>query len=363
MSTPTVQRALWFGGLAVAAITVAGMLYWQWPEASKPLAVHTPAPLAPLDKPSAPQAIAPERKQMTATPAQQGPLVAGMADTEVDGELLLDANGNLQMQLGVRDYIDYFLSAADEAGIDAAVAAMMADAKQRLQEPALSQFVNVLGDYLAYKEASIALLSQPLTAAQQNNPQDQLGALKQGLQALDNLRREHFSPAAVEGFFGAEEAYSRYTLGVMALQQREDLSDADKQLREEALRAALPAAMQASQSKQMQALAVEEQARSLMASKTDEGQVRAFLSQHYEPKVVEAMLQEQRAEQAWDGQYQQYRQELARLRAAGMAEQDQVQAQQKLRQQWFSEEQWHKVETYDAFNDPTDEPDASSPAS
>lgn len=353
------QRAVWIGGCAAAVLSSALVVYWQWP-APTPVAVLpapvlsapniSPAPVAP-----APVAVAPARSKSAA-------IVPGMADTEVDGALMVDAAGNLVLDLAVRDYLDYFLSAADQAGIDAAVDSMLADARLRLQEPALGQFVSLLGDYLAYKEASIALLSQPLTAQQQASSAGQLDALKQGMSMLDNLRRSHFSPAAHSALFGAEEAYAEYTLGVMALQQRSDLSDTQKQQAEQQLRASLPQSMQSTHAQQAQDMAVQTRTRELFAANAPEAEVRQYLAQHYDAPTVELLVKEQRAEQQWSSQYQQYRDELSRLRSSGLAAQDQAKEQQRLRQQWFPEEQWHKVETYDAFNDQSAEGSAS-PAS
>ena len=50
----------------------------------------------------------------------------------------------------------------------------------------------------------VALLQQPLSAAQQNTPADQVAALQQAFDQLAQLRRAHFSSAATEALFGAE---------------------------------------------------------------------------------------------------------------------------------------------------------------
>ena len=53
----------------------------------------------------------------------------------MDGRLQVDAAGNLLLELAVRDYFDYFLSAVDRSGLDAVIAALLADAGRRLPEP------------------------------------------------------------------------------------------------------------------------------------------------------------------------------------------------------------------------------------
>jgi lipase chaperone LimK len=334
--------------LLLLAGSVAGLtLYWQWPAtvvavapaaavtATAPLTV-APSPLLPAAKPDTAAAGAPAR-------------LPGLQGTEVDGELKTDSAGNLQLNLALRDYLDYFLSAADQAGLETVVEAMLADARGRLPEPALGQFIGLLGDYMDYKRASLALLQQPLSAAQQSTPDGQLVALQRAFEQLAQLRRTHFSSAATEALFGAEEAYGRYTLDNLALMAREDLSEHGKALAQERLRAQLPEAMRASEERQAQAQALQVQTDKLWQEGASEEQVRQLLALTYDPPTVERLLSEQRNERAWQQRYATYQQELAALQGNGLSAADQQQEQQRLRQRLFSAEDQHRVETYDAI--------------
>ena len=327
---------------------VAGLtLYWQWPAEALPA-----MPAAPV-APTVSLSVAPSPLLQAAKPTPavvSAPVnLPGLQGTEVDGELKVDSAGNLQLSLALRDYLDYFLSAADQAGLDAAVAAMLADASGRLQEPALGQFIGVLGDYMDYKRASLALLQQPLSTAQQSTPDGQLVALQRAFEQLAELRRAHFSSAAAEALFGAEEAYGRYTLGNLALMARTDLSEHTKAQAQELLRAQLPEAMRASEERQAQAQALQVQTDKLWQEGASEEQVRQLLALTYDPPTVERLLSEQRNERAWQQRYATYQQELAALQGNGLSAADQQQEQQRLRQRLFSAEDQHRVETYDAI--------------
>lgn len=331
--------------LFTAVLCSAGLtLYWQWPE-PVPLAQVGSAPLLPV----APPTISASPLLPVAPQAAVAPALPGLQGTEVDGELRSDSAGNLQLSLGLRDYIDYFLSAADQSGLDAAVEAMLADAGTRLQEPALGQFIGLLGDYLDYKRASLALLEQPLNSQQQAQPQAQLAALQQAFEQLAELRRQHFSSAAADALFGAEQVYARYTLDNLALLARSDLSEQAKAQAQEALRAQLPAAMRASEERQLQAQAVLAQSDKLWRDGASEEQVRQFLALTYDPPTVERLLLEQRNERAWQQRYALYQQELASLQGNGLSAADRQHEQQRLRQRLFSAEDQHRVETYDAI--------------
>jgi lipase chaperone LimK len=328
--------------------SLAGLtLYWQWPaarvstpsiaaEAPKPTTSSTPAPLLPVAK-SSPNAAP--------SPAN----LPGLQGTDVDGELKADSVGNLQLTQGLRDYFDYFLSAADQAGLEPVVEAMLADARGRLTEPALGQFVGLLGDYMDYKRASIALMQQPLSAAQQSSSEGQLVALQGAFEQLAQLRRAHFSSAAAEALFGAEEAYGRYTLDNMALMARDDLTEQGKALAQERLRAQLPDAMRASEERQAQAQALQIQSETLWQEGASEQQVRQFLAMTYDSTTVDRLLSEQRNERAWQQRYASYQQELAGLQGNGLSVEDQQREQQRLRQRLFNADDQHRVETYDAI--------------
>ncbi|MDM8350010.1 lipase secretion chaperone [Pseudomonas sp. sp1636] len=334
--------------LAMLAIGAAGLtLYWQWPESAAALVdsasqaqVVTPAIASPSLPQPAPTAVAPTAPVT---------LLPGMNGTEVDGELKIDSAGNLQLDLALRDYFDYFLSAVDQAGLDASVEALLADANARLQEPALGQLIGLLGDYLEYKRASLALLQQPLNGQQQLQPQAQLAALQQAFDSLAELRRRHFSAGAVEALFGAEEAYARYTLDSLAILGREDLSEQGKADAQQRLRGQLPAAMRASEERQLQAQEQRGESERLWREGASEEQVRQSLALSYDPATVERLLLEQRSERAWQQRYTTYREQLATLHSNGLSPADQQYEQQRLRQRLFSAADQHRVDTYDAI--------------
>jgi lipase chaperone LimK len=334
-------------GLALAAS--AATLYWQWPTAPTGEFKAAAAPTRVLDEVSAGALLRNQPKAPSPSPVAGPAQLPGLQGTEVDGELKTDAAGNLVLQLALRDYFDYFLSAADQAGLEAAVEALLADANSRLQEPALGQLFGLLGNYLDYKRASLALMQQPLSAQQQARPENQLAALQQAFDGLAQLRRAHFSSAETEALFGAEEAYARYTLDSLALQAREDLSEQGKADLQEQLRAQLPDAMRASEERQQQALAQQAQSERLWQQGASEQQQREFLAQTYAAETVERLLVEQRQERDWQQRYAVYRDELAKLQGDGLSAADRQREQQRLRQRLFSDTDQHRVDTYDAI--------------
>ncbi|PIA68165.1 lipase secretion chaperone [Pseudomonas sediminis] len=339
-----------FFSLSLVAVVVAGglTLYWRWP-AAVPEALPTAAVAVPSRQTSTEPLSVPIAKASVEAQPSVAATLPSLADTEVDGRLRTDAAGNLVLDLAVRDYFDYFLSAVDHSGLDAVIEALLADAGRRLPEPALGQMVSLLGDYLDYKRASMALMQQPLDARQQIEPQAQLQALQSAFARLDELRRAHFSAAAQEALFGAEQAYARYTLDSLALQQRDDLGEAQRTQMLEQLRARLPNALRESEQRQQLALEQLQRSEQLWRDGADEQQVRDFLAMTYDPQTVQSLLDEQRRERDWQQHYQAYRNELASLQGRGLSEADNEQLQRQLRERLFNSEDRHRVETYDAI--------------
>ena len=339
-----------FFSLSLVAVVVAGglTLYWRWP-AAVPEALPTAAVAVPSRQTSTEPLSVPIAKASSEAQPSVAESLPSLVDTEVDGQLRTDAAGNLVLDLAVRDYFDYFLSAVDHSGLDAVIEALLADAGRRLPEPALGQMISLLGDYLDYKRASMALMQQPLDALQQVEPKAQLQALQSAFARLDELRRAHFSAAAQEALFGAEQAYARYTLDSLALQQRDDLGEAQRAQRLEQLRERLPEALRESEQRQQLALEQLQRSEQLWRDGADEQQVREFLAMTYDPQTVQRLLDEQRRERDWQQHYQAYRNELASLQGRGLSEADGEQLQRQLRERLFSSEDRHRVETYDAI--------------
>ncbi|UVE16526.1 lipase chaperone [Pseudomonas sp. LS44] len=343
----TVRTSYLLGGAAVlSAGAIALTLYLQWPPATAPL--PSADPVTSTDKP-APVTAAVNEPAPVAVAQHNPPLVPTRAGTDVDGRLQTDGKGNLVVDSAVRDYIDYYLRAADEVGLEKAVNALIDDAHGRLREPALGQFSRLLGDYLDYKRASLALTEQPLSAQLQLDPQAQVQALQDASQRMAALRREYMSEAAVEAFFAKEEAYSRYTLGSLALEQREDLSDSAKAVAMEELHAQLPAAIRASEARQAHEQVLQAEIERLQQQEASEEEMRSFLSKNYDAATVDRLIDEQRSEQSWQQHYAGYRQELLSLAASGLDTEDLRAETARLRERLFTEEEMYRVEAFDAL--------------
>ena len=286
-------------------------------------------------------------KPRLAVPSEQGPAAMTEGYRHLDGDLKVDAQHNLVIDLGVRDYFDYFLSAADRTGVDRATMLLLEDADARLDEPALGQLQQLLGDYLDYRRARQVLMDRPYVPPR--DPHLQREMLRQQARQLASLRRQYLDEAVVEAFFGAEEAYSRFILGTLDVQLRADLEPAARLRALDELREQLPAEARETGRRHGRALGLQAEIDRLLRAGVSEEQMRGFLTLHYDPPAVERMLAEQREERLWRTRYLDYRRQLAALRRSDLAPQEVALRATELRRSMFSGEELLRVEHYDAF--------------
>lgn len=293
--------------------------------------------------------VPPGSSRRGAVSADSLPALQPQREPPVDGDLKLDAQQHLVIDMGLRDYFDYFLSAADRIGLDRATSLLLEDADGRLDEPALGQLQQVLGDYLDYRQARQALIEHRPSLAAQRDPHVQREALRQEASQLASLRRQYLDEAVVQAFFGAEEAYSRFTLAILEVQLRTDLEPAQKIQALERLRAQLPEEARESGGRHGRALGVQAEIDRLLRAGVSDQDLRGFLGRHYDTPTVERLLAEQRQERQWRTRYGDYRRKVQALRAEGMQGAELLWRMRELRRQMFSGEDLLRVEHYDAF--------------
>ncbi|MGQ7957568.1 lipase secretion chaperone [Pseudomonas sp. SP16.1] len=164
-------------------------------------------------------------------------LPASFVGTEVDGRFRVDATGNLIVSEDVRRIFDYFLASLGEESLDASVTRLRGYIDGQLQEPARARAQALLDQYLAYKR-ELVLLERDL-------PQlASLDAMRQREAAVQALRARLFDGETHQAFFAREEGYNRFTLERLAIRQDTGLSDEEKGLAVDRLRASLPEELQ-----------------------------------------------------------------------------------------------------------------------
>ena len=270
-----------------------------------------------------PPPIAPARL----TPAAQEP--TSLRGTEVDGELLVDARGDLVLTSQVRHLFDYFLSLIGEESSQQARQRIRDHLTAQLDEPARSQALELLETYLDYQYQLVDLEARFPVA-------EHLEDLLAREQAVQQLRARLFSREAHEAFFAGEEIYNNFTLERLTIQQDPSLSDREKGLAIEALRENLPEEMQQLLVPQIHN-DLREQTLALRAAGADEGRIRQLRMGMLGPEATERLEELDRSRAEWRERVEAFQQERERiLSQPGLAESDRRAAVNALLEEQFT---------------------------
>lgn len=271
-------------------------------------------------------------------------LPESLKGTDVDGGFRVDEQGNLIIDKSIQRYFDYFLATVGELSMAEIATYLRHQISSGLAEPARTQALAILEDYLAFKAAL------HLAAQQQDGSEGDAYsymALSERLGIIQQARREHLSPEVVEAFFGEEEQYDQYTLDRIRIEQDSSLTAGQKAEQLESLLQTLPESIRKDQQEvgQYQRYAqVEASMRQEGASAEDLYQMR---QQMFGSEAAErfAKLDQERA--IWDQKWQQYEAQKLRLQGAGLSDSDYQSQLQELRERHFSEVEIRRVEALD----------------
>lgn len=169
-------------------------------------------------------------------------LPGSLRDTEVDGELEVDANGNLRITNGIRRVFDYFLSATGEEPLESILARIRAYIRHKLPAGPAAEAEKILDGYIAYKRG----LESVEQASPPSNGQMDLDAVRRQMEQVRALRTQYLSQEVIIAFFGDEDAYDRYTLARLDVMQNKQLTAAARAQQLAALEQQLPPALQES---------------------------------------------------------------------------------------------------------------------
>ena len=140
-----------------------------------------------------------------ATPTDAGPIARpepaprlppSLVGTEVDGALVVDADGRFVPTPDAIDLFDYYLSAHGEEPAAATEARIRAAIAARLDGAAARDATRLLEQYLDYRREAAALVAGPAIGED----------LERRIQFLRELRREIFGESIATALFADEEA-------------------------------------------------------------------------------------------------------------------------------------------------------------
>ena len=277
-------------------------------------------------------------------------LPASLRGTDVDGGFRVDENGDLIVEQGIKRYFDYFMATVGEESIAEITARIHNAIMTQLEEPARSQALTILEDYLSYKTALYELEQQMGEFNPASFNESQLPMLTERLDAIFDARRAHLGAEVVDAFFSEDEAVDRYTLNRLSVLHDSTLTEEERAAQLAQLEDTLPedVRQQRAEVTQYQRYLIEET--KLEKQNASPAEIHQLRSQEFgeEAAVRLAELDKKRGE--WDRRLQQYRAEKMQLDNAGLSQQDLYEQLEQLRNQHFSDIEMRRVKALDRIN-------------
>jgi lipase chaperone LimK len=173
--------------------------------------------------------------------SKYGPLPESLKGTNVDGELLLDANGNLIITHGLRNLFEYFLSAKNEESLDVILGRIREYIHKQIPIEPAREAIAVLESYISYKQ-KLEEIESP--EGLQGEDLGTLEAIKDALTRRMLIRRQTMSSEVVKAFFGDEEKYDQFNLQLIDIKQNAVLKPEAKEAEILELEKMLPESIQ-----------------------------------------------------------------------------------------------------------------------
>lgn len=260
--------------------------------------------------------------------------------TMVDGGLTQDADGNLILNIQVRDLFDYFLSAVGDVSPEDAIAEIRAYAYSHVDEKAAAQAMALLETYLHFKADVAALMEQSIPPEAQQDESQILANLRYGLNQISALRGQYFTADARDAFFADEEAYATFTIDSLSIQQS-DLSNTEKANLLAAAEAKLPENLRNVRASMLNDVERSTQQQALLES-GDQGALYQNLSEEYDPQTVDTIMTEYANDAEFQQRYQAYQAAVSQSDGSGAS-------RQALQASYFKDDELNKVATFDSI--------------
>lgn len=213
-----------------------------------------------------------------------------------DGALRTDHRNNLVIDMQLRHWIDYHLTAQGELTI-AEITELMQQQMNQLPEPARQQALALLDDYLGYLQA---LAGYDDEAAKRIN-QPGMSDIEARILWQQRLRREWLEPDVVTAFFAGDEEIDLYTIEQFKLRKENATPEQMAALEE-----LLPEPVREMRRQSRKLIHMETTERQLKEEGASNADIHAWRVQEYGPQAAErlAALDQKNAE--WRERLQQY---------------------------------------------------------
>lgn len=286
---------------------------------------------------------APEEQAAPAAASNLFPFVRSFEGTMPDGELRTDPAERLVVTEDLMRLFEYYLVAVGEKSLDEIRRETERALDERLKPGPAREAKELLGRYLAYKQALADAEKNPGMAGAS------LAAVRGRLEAIRETRRKFFSDAESAALFGTEDAMHADAVARLEISQDKSFSDKEKAERLAALDANLPAPLREARDSALQIILLEERAAQLRGKGASEDDVYRMRAAALSPEAAARMAEVDREESEWKQRITSYLAERRRVldTNATQAPAEREAALQQLRQALFTPEEQLRLPAYE----------------
>lgn len=251
-----------------------------------------------------------------------------------------DSNGSLVPTPQLRQLFEYYLAALGEETLPQLIA-RIEGALARLEEPARSEALATLGDYLDYKLALGDLEASYGDAGTLDADQ-----MQQRMAEIRSLRRAWMDAPTADAFFASDEAVDQFQVEQLRIRTDESLSEEEREQALAMAEQALPEPVREAR-RETRKFSDYQQARSELAG--DPEALSAWREEHFGEEAARQLEKAEAEQQAWESKWQAYREELAELESLGVAGPELDAAIDSLRDDYFEGAEKLRAEALDSI--------------
>lgn len=329
--------------LAMAAIFAGTVVYFS----DEPAA--TPNDAAVVDATDGPDLSGNPREGTEAPSKLVGKTVVSVSDelpASLEGTSLpggwaeTDSNGSLVATPHLRQLFEYYLTALGEETLPKLVA-RIEQALAGLEEPARSEAMTILGNYLDYK-----LAVGDLEASYGSPTTLNADEMQQRMAQIRALRRSWMDARTADAFFASDEATDQFQVEQLRIRTDESLSAEERELALARAEQALPAPLREAR-RETRKFADYQQARSELAD--DPEALSAWRKERFGEEASRKLEMAEAEQQAWDNKWRAYTEELAQLESVGVTGPEREAAIESLRDDYFEGAEKLRAEALDSI--------------
>ncbi|MES2019186.1 MAG: lipase secretion chaperone [Pseudomonadota bacterium] len=273
--------------------------------------------------------------QAPAAPSDPFAFVRSMEGTRPDGDVKLDAQGQLVIDAELAHLFDYYLAGLGETDLAAIRSEIERELERRFKPGPAAQAKRLLTSYLAYKRA-LAGIDQGALAAS-----GMAGAARARLQAMQKLRHDFFTPAEIAGLFGFSDAYDADALARLDISADATLTAAQRAAKLALLDSKLSPALREEREAPSRVLRTEESVARLRAQGASDDDVYRLRAAAFSTEAASRLAELDRDEAAWKARIVHYLAERAAMPAGAGG------ALQQLRDKYFSADEQRRLGAYE----------------